>query len=493
MATSTPFEVTPASGPRLLFTVQPSSPTAGAAIAPAVQVTARDSLGNTINTFTEDVTVAIAANAGGGTLSGTLVRGAVGGVATFSDLSVDKSAAGYTLTAVAPGAATGVSAPFDVAAGSASQLVFVVHPSSAFAGSAISPPVQVIARDDWGNRATGFTGDVRTVLASNPSGAILSGDTTVAAVAGEATFSSLRIDKSGTGFALSAIAPGLAGDTSAAFEVIHVDQSTSLVFSVQPSDATAGARITPAVVVTAVDQGGNPVGFTGTVTVSFAANPAGGILSGTATVAAVAGVATFSDLYVAKQGSGYALRATAGALVPDTSVTFSIATGAAARILVAGGDQQTAPAGTTLPVPYSVRVTDGWDNSVTAATVNWAVMAGGGSVSSTQGTTDSVGVASTTRTLGPHPDPQTVQATVAGLADSAAVFSATATPNGTISGTITRTSGFLAPPLPGPTSSAGTWLAPREPRYTPDELVVTFRAPVLSAPPIGSAGLAAPA
>jgi len=36
---------------------------------------------------------------GGGTLSGTTTLSAVSGVATFSNLSIDKSGAGYTLTA----------------------------------------------------------------------------------------------------------------------------------------------------------------------------------------------------------------------------------------------------------------------------------------------------------------------------------------------------------------------------------------------------------
>jgi hypothetical protein len=66
---------------------------------PAVQVTARDGLGNTATAFASKASVAIGANPGGGTLSGTPTVAPVAGVATFSTLSIDKVGTGYTLTA----------------------------------------------------------------------------------------------------------------------------------------------------------------------------------------------------------------------------------------------------------------------------------------------------------------------------------------------------------------------------------------------------------
>ena len=129
--------------------------------------------------------------------------------------------------------------------------------------------------------------------------------------------------------------------------------------------------------------------------------------------------------------------------------------------------------------------------------MSWTVPAGGGSVNPTQSVTDSGGRAATVRTLGVHPGTQTVAAAVVGLPDSAASFSSTATPNGTISGTITLAAGFLAPPLPGATPptapTAPTALASPEPAYTTDELIVTYRSAALAAPPVGSVALTAPA
>src|SRR2546422_969232 len=106
------------------------------------------------------------------------------------------------------------------------------------------------------------------------------------------------------------------------------EKATQLFFTLQPTATVAGLPITPAVQVTARDARGNPAaGFTGTVTVALGTNPAGGTLSGSTTVAAVAGIATFPALSVDKSGSGYALTATASGLSGATSATFVITPG----------------------------------------------------------------------------------------------------------------------------------------------------------------------
>jgi YVTN family beta-propeller protein len=108
--------VTPGAASHIVFTVQPSPSFVGSAMAPAIEVTARDAFGNTTPAFTGAVTVAIGTNPGGGTLSGTLSHNAVAGVATFNDLQIDQPGIGYTLTASA-GVLTGAtSATFDMVA-----------------------------------------------------------------------------------------------------------------------------------------------------------------------------------------------------------------------------------------------------------------------------------------------------------------------------------------------------------------------------------------
>src|SRR5207237_6099871 len=116
-ATSAAFNVTAGAAHHLLFGQQPTSATAGQAISPAVTVRVVDALDNVVTTNTSSVTAAIGTNPGGSTLGGTLTVAAVGGVATFSDLSLNKAGTGYTLTA-ADGTLTGAtSAAFTVTAG----------------------------------------------------------------------------------------------------------------------------------------------------------------------------------------------------------------------------------------------------------------------------------------------------------------------------------------------------------------------------------------
>jgi hypothetical protein len=100
----------------LVFTVQPSTTHAGLAISPAIQVAAASSAGATDPTFTNSVTMALGTNPGGGSLSGTTTVQAVSGVATFSNLSINNAAAGYTLVASTPTRTPVSSAAFTITA-----------------------------------------------------------------------------------------------------------------------------------------------------------------------------------------------------------------------------------------------------------------------------------------------------------------------------------------------------------------------------------------
>src|SRR5207245_1502014 len=122
---------------QLAFGIQPGTTIAGRQISPAVKVRALDALGNLVPGFTGSVSVALGANPGGGTLSGTTPVAAVGGVATFFDLSINKTGSGYTLTAAVAGFAPVTSSAFDITPGTATQLVFTVQPSTTVAGAAI--------------------------------------------------------------------------------------------------------------------------------------------------------------------------------------------------------------------------------------------------------------------------------------------------------------------------------------------------------------------
>ncbi|HEY3220831.1 MAG TPA: PKD domain-containing protein, partial [Gemmatimonadales bacterium] len=100
----------------LAFTVQPSTTTAGSTISPAVVVAAQDGGGSTDASFSGTISIALGANLSGGLLAGTRSVSAVNGVATFSNLSIDRAGSGYTLQATATGLTGAASAPFNITA-----------------------------------------------------------------------------------------------------------------------------------------------------------------------------------------------------------------------------------------------------------------------------------------------------------------------------------------------------------------------------------------
>lgn len=102
--------------------------------------------------------------------------------------------------------------------GPASRLFFQVQPANVFATRPLV--VQVTALDQYGNVATNFHGPVTVALAFAPSGASLSGTTTVNAVSGVAAFTDLSVDSVGSGYALTGSAVGLPSVTSATFKVV---------------------------------------------------------------------------------------------------------------------------------------------------------------------------------------------------------------------------------------------------------------------------------
>lgn len=104
-----------------------------------------------------------------------------------------------------------------------------------------------------------------------------------------------------------------------------VQTATRLAITQQPSAVGAGSAITPAVKVTVQDAAGITVtGSSATVTIAIGTNPTGAVLSGTVSVAAVNGVATFSNLMLNKAGTGYTLKATSGSLASATSAMFNV-------------------------------------------------------------------------------------------------------------------------------------------------------------------------
>ncbi len=374
--TSASLSVTVGAATKLGYGVQPSSRVAGAAISPAVTVAVQDAGGNTVTSSVATVTMAIGNNAGGGTLSGTLSVAASSGVATFSNLSINKTGTGYTLTAASSGLTGDTSADFDVTPSAASKLAFAVQPSSALAGTSISPSVQVTVQDANSNTVTSSGATVTMAIGNNVGGGTLSGTLSVAASSGVATFSNLSINKTGTGYTLTAASSGLTGDTSADFDVTP-GAASKLAFAVQPSSEVAGTSISPSVQVTVQDANSNTVTSSGaTVAMAIGNNAGGGTLSGTLSVAASSGVATFSNLSINKTGAGYTLTAASSGLTGATSGSFNITVGAAAQVVFTT-EPGSGTGGTAWATQPRVAIQDAFGNATTStASVTLSIASG---------------------------------------------------------------------------------------------------------------------
>jgi hypothetical protein len=314
-------------------------------------------------------------------------------------------------------------------------LGFAVQPANTAAGATITPAVQVEIRDQFGARVTTATNSVTVAIGSNPAGGTLSGTRTVVAVNGVATFSGLSIDKVGTGYTLAASSSGLAAATSAGFNVTAVPVATSVGFVVQPSNAGAGAAITPAVQVEIRDQSGARITTaTNTVVLAIGANPAGGTLSGTTSVAAVGGVATFSSLSIDRAGAGYTLAAASAGLTGAASNAFNITAPPVATSLGFTVQPGSVIVGRTITPAVQVEIRDQFGARLTTATntVSLAIGAnpGGGTLSGSTSAAAVNGVA-TFSDLGIDQvgTGYTVDASSTGLTGSTSTaFNVTATP-----------------------------------------------------------------
>jgi len=313
---SSTFAVTPGSATKLAWIDQPQATFVNAPLNPSGQlprIAVQDAQGNTVtsNNFT---TIRLGVGVGptssfksSGSSVTTFDMSTTNGIVTIpSSITMSTPASNYQLAAATTGflTLTGansdsfVVAAFDVK----SKLGFVQGPSTATYTVSITPAVTVAVQDQYGNTITTATDAISIAIGRDANApTTLSGGGTVAAVNGVATFTGLSLNKTGTGYTLAASATGLASGTSGPFSV-NPFVPTQLVVLVQPGPSIVGQPITPAPQVAIQDAAGNTV-TTATNTVTASQSGGVGTLSGTLSVAAVSGVATFADLRVSAAGS----------------------------------------------------------------------------------------------------------------------------------------------------------------------------------------------
>jgi hypothetical protein len=154
MGSPVTFTATALAPTQLGFQVGPATVTAGATMAPAVQVAVEDQNGNVVTSSSAPVTLSLSGNA---TLGGTLTVNAVNGIATFTDLNVTVAGT-YTLTASSGALTPATSSPFTVTSGAAAQIAIWAgngQTTKEYTKVPIAPAARVT--DAYGNPVSGVT------------------------------------------------------------------------------------------------------------------------------------------------------------------------------------------------------------------------------------------------------------------------------------------------------------------------------------------------
>ena len=105
--------VTPAAATQLVITQQPPA-TVKVSTAFTMKASIEDAYGNVVTTASGTVSVAFANNPTGATLGGTLSVTASQGVASFTNLTINKIGSGYTLQVSSSGLTSATSNPINV-------------------------------------------------------------------------------------------------------------------------------------------------------------------------------------------------------------------------------------------------------------------------------------------------------------------------------------------------------------------------------------------
>jgi len=404
-------------------------------------VQSQDSLGNPTNPASAE-TLALASSSSGGTFySDSTCTTAITAtsIATTTNLATffykDTKAGSPAITVTGSGAFSAtVTQTETVNLAAASKLAFSQQPSTTTAGQAIAPAVTVQVQDQFGNVVTTDTSNVSITISAG--GAFSSASTTtVAAVAGVATFSNLVPTKAGT-FTLSASDGTLTGATSSNFSVTTTAAS-KLVFTTAVQTLTAGVCST-AITVQSQDSLGNPTNPASAETLALASSSSGGTFysDSTCTTAITAtSIATTTNLATffykdTKAGSPAITVTGSGAFSATVTQTETVSAGTATHFAV------TAPTAATAGTAFNYTVTaqDQFNNTVTlySGTVHFtssdtlAVLPGDSAFIDTNGTRT---FQATLKTAGSQTitATDTVTAAITGTSNAIAVSAAAAT------------------------------------------------------------------
>jgi|GEM_PF-1220827 len=348
-------------------------------IAPSVLVT--DTNSNPVSGI--NVTFSVAT--GGGTVNPTTaITTNSNGVAQLTSWTLGSTTGTNTIEAVSAGL-TGSPVTFTATAtsgsGDAANSTIQSSPSTGVAGDqSESSTITITVRDGSNNLVSNE--DVFFDITSGSGGALSVGPWSSNG-SGEATAtltSSIVNTITVTGYLGTDTNGSILG--TATVEFIPGDAS-QLSFQQQPSGTQADQTIVPSPTVRILDATGNLVSSDNTtqVSIDIDSNPSSGTLSGTKTVTASGGVATFSGLSIDEVGSGYSLYVTATGLTTDESNQFEIFGANQEIFSIPGSSSFTVPDG-VIEITVEVWGGGGRGGEVSGSGSNTAGGGGGGAYSS---------------------------------------------------------------------------------------------------------------
>ena len=370
----------------LVLTTDAAGAASGAAFETQPVVEIRDAQGN-LTDSTANVTMTVSVD---GTVVGTATVAAVDGVATFTNVGISGTAADYTLTFASDGL-TSDTQTITLGAGAADELVLTTDAAGAASGAAFETQPVVEIRDAEGN-LTDSTANVTMTVSVD--GTVV-GTATVAAVGGVATFTNVGISGTAADYTLTFASDGLTSDTQTI--TLGAGAADELVLTTDAAGAASGAAFETQPVVEIRDAEGNLTDSTANVTMTVSVD---GTVVGTATVAAVDGVATFTNVGISGTADDYTLTFASDGLTSDTQ-TITLGAGAAdagSSTIVASLDTGVTADGADSST-LTITVRDANNNLVDGQAVFFAITGGtGGTLSSGPWTTNSSGVATATLT-----------------------------------------------------------------------------------------------
>ncbi len=374
------------------FSQAPLAGPSGSALTTLPQISVTDVNGNVVVAASGDVTVSLSDDS---LLTGTKTQPLSQGVADFNDLvlqGIVGTTYQMTFSYLPSGVSTALTVSSDVSSsgpGPASQLVLDVQPIAGNSGQGFSAQPQLTLKDNWGNTITSASGNlVATLYAADGSavldGASLSGNTSIAWNNGVAEFTDLVLNgKINTDYNLVfSYTTAVASSLLTATRVVRVSgpgDVTQLFIEVQPQATTNNEILSAIPIVKLMDAMSNLTTSTATVTASLSATPAGTLSD--ASVNAIAGVATFSNMKInGKINEDYVITFSTTNSLSVSANPFQIQQpGTPFKLAIRDPAPVPGTNGGTFTTPAIIEVLDENDNLNTDATNNITVEIASGS------------------------------------------------------------------------------------------------------------------